>query len=367
MTSSTTTTHPPLLLHAVRYSDLLKAVRDFRGALHAVAQKGEILATILASLMPPPPAAARSSGRDQPPNAMVGNVGFLAELTNLVGSSHQLLGDMLWREMELPIVRDFQDLNIKLLDRQTSLNNKNVKLHAELLDTEQKLAKIQSKNASGNRASLAAVKTEGLALYRQQLQQELSDIERNNARSLDALTCTPERVRMVVDKCTAVSRGQVVGILNMAEGVKAIAKQHAERSSIAAQTVGLVSQLLIQNAATVKQQALFCVESAPKEALGAAECATLVRDHHPPPRRSGTVSMPRPQTLASTTHSSLFASTTSLTNVSIHSAPSPPLHFKTTSDIQPPAPPKDEEEDMHKLPPLPPSPPEPASPKPSPA
>ncbi|KAI9184098.1 hypothetical protein H9P43_003151 [Blastocladiella emersonii ATCC 22665] len=199
-------------MRLIQLSDLVKATRDFRAALHAVASKGEMLNRVLQGI-----ATCRAPDEEDPiPYDLMADVDFLADTLKLVSGTHQLLGDMVWRDLETPLNRDLDSLNNEALSTCTQHNNRLAELRPRAIKAAQRVAKIRAKYKRADEDKLVEAVAE-----HEQLHQQITYLDRELQTYGDRLAAP--RLHGVVRSVGPIAQGLVGGYTNLTSAVHAMA------------------------------------------------------------------------------------------------------------------------------------------------
>ncbi|KAI9141957.1 hypothetical protein BKA69DRAFT_352491 [Paraphysoderma sedebokerense] len=210
-------------MNLIQYSDLVKASRDLRHSLHLVSQTANTLSRVLNSIR-----HCRTS-EQAIPQEQYANMSYFVDVCKLLGSTHQNLGDAVWRELETPLLKDLEQVNVAALSVQRENEQKLTTLSKELKATEQKSQK-QRKNK--NRDLVGFQQT---IAHLNNLAQEIKRLELNNVACGDDIA--EKRLGFVFDKCEHAVTNQVEGYMNVGEGLKQLAIQSASFSPAASRSL----------------------------------------------------------------------------------------------------------------------------------
>ncbi|ORZ38881.1 hypothetical protein BCR44DRAFT_1283371 [Catenaria anguillulae PL171] len=187
---------------------------------------------------------------DPIPHDLLADAEFLADTVRLVSGTHQLLGDMIWRDLETPMQRDLDEMNRQALSICTKFNNDLVKLRPQVAKAASKLAKLRSKHKRPAARSSPSHSTPGPvgrtpAASWTEDDDPLVHAERAHA-VLEAQTIRLEheisttgdrmaapRIHGVIRRIGPVARGTIAGYTNLAQAVSAMTEIGHTRAATA--------------------------------------------------------------------------------------------------------------------------------------
>ncbi|KNE56170.1 hypothetical protein AMAG_02005 [Allomyces macrogynus ATCC 38327] len=241
-------TPPPLPLTLDQVSAVVQTARAFRAALHAVSRTGNDLARALAAVY-----RSRGTSSDADPSAAPPekpardmDVAFLAETLKVVGAAHQLLGDMVWRELEKPMDTAWNAIHEETLTQRTATDHQIAALRAQAAQAAAQATKLAKSRKEAKR-NLAVHAHRQVA----ELDQKIAALKLD-LRAIGDRTAIARRP-VIVAASGRVAGRMLAGYVNAGLALRALAETSRRRAPVAGDTLPLLNRGVVTVAAAITQ------------------------------------------------------------------------------------------------------------------